>query len=205
MWILIREQVREKRGSEISEEKKKKKENLRRLTVSGSPTNHIYDCMRRGILVYGTSTRIDIVIFTSPRENLLIFTTKRNNKVYLLPRRNNTIIQTVFPKFGKAYRIFFGWLDAKWLEDTREGGKERERERERELVRPWNRERYQFLIWWNITSLQCEFHVTWNKSEIWKIPNNNNNNKFKFSIVLDKPFKFRIFFFILIASRREIN
>lgn len=131
MWILIREQVREKRGSEISEEKKKKKENLWRLTVSGSPTNHIYDCMRRGILVYGTSTRIDIVIFTSPRENLLIFTTKRNNKVYLLPRRNNTIIQTVFPKFGKAYRIFFGWLDAKWLEDTREGGKERERERER--------------------------------------------------------------------------
>lgn len=111
--------------------KKKKKENLRRLTVSGSPTNHIYDCMRRGILVYGTSTRIDIVIFTSPRENLLIFTTKRNNKVYLLPRRNNTIIQTVFPKFGKAYRIFFGWLDAKWLEDTREGGKETERERER--------------------------------------------------------------------------
>lgn len=129
--FLFGKQVRERRGSEISEEKKKKKENLRRLTVSGSPTNHIYDCMRRGILVYGTSTRIDIVIFTSPRENLLIFTTKRNNKVYLLPRRNNTIIQTVFPKFGKAYRIFFGWLDAKWLEDTR-GGKERERERERE-------------------------------------------------------------------------
>ena len=166
MWIriLIREQVRERRGESKKILRKKKKLKFRRLRFERVSEAHSY------IRLYASRNSRLWHRHAHRYRNFYVRTFSCNNKVYLLPRRNNTIIQTVFPKFGKAYRIFFGWLDIKWLEDTRER-KKREREREREeggRIRPWNRERYQFLISWNI-SLQCEFHVTWNKSEIWKI------------------------------------
>ena len=98
--------------------------------------------------------------------NFYVRTFSCNNKVYLLPRRNNTIIQTVFPKFGKAYRIFFGWLDIKWLEDTRERKKgEREREkggRENSTVKSrkisiFDIVKYQLAMW-----ISCYMEQKWN-------------------------------------------
>lgn len=152
--------AREKRQIKKDSEKKKKKLKFRRLRFERVSEAHSY------IRLYASRNSRLWHRHAHRYRNFYVRTFSCNNKVYLLPRRNNTIIQTVFPKFGKAYRIFFGWLDIKWLEDTRERKKgEREREkggRENSTVKSrkisiFDIVKYQLAMW-----IPCYMEQKWN-------------------------------------------